>query len=363
MRSANGSISKMDKDRYRLRVEYPRDPKTGKRTRKTKVVRGSRKQAQAELNKMLLKAGQVEAASDSVTLDEFFEAVYMPKAERELREITTRRYRREYETYWSDLFGSMPLARLDPIAIETHIYTIETAPARLKAYKILRQVLNRAVRMKMLATNPMTAIDPPKVKGYEPHPLDVGETLLLLDHFQGHLVEPAVLVAVGGGLRRSEIVALNWSDVSPEGDVTVDDAITSVDGVAHRDEPKTRNSVRVVRLPGSIAERLNALRPPDDDPLVANLNGERMHPDRLTRLYTRHMKERPEGLPYISLKDLRHTSLTLTIDSGVDLLSVSLRAGYASTAITERFYLRPHKVIDERAADSLDAYLRGPKCP
>ncbi len=52
-----------------------------------------------------------------------------------------------------------------------------------------------------------------------------------------------------------------------------------------------------------------------------------MKPAVLTHRFIRERDSLPEGVKRISLKNLRHTSLTLAYDSGADLLDVSRRAG------------------------------------
>lgn len=356
MRSSKGSIEKIGKDHYRVFVEFPRDPVTGKRKRKTKTVRGSKKKAEETKIRLLMEAGDVEAIEEDMTLDVFWTGYYFPRVESECRPNTVAGYRYKYETFWREPLGSLLLREITPALVERELSAIEGQKKRLQAFKMLRQILNHAVRSNFLSLNPLNNMYVPKVERYHPEVLSADQVILLLEHFHGHPIEPAVLVAVGCGLRRSEIAALDWGDLKG-GQVVVDDAITTVRGKPHRDLPKSETSRRLVTVPGFAMSRLDQIRRSNDSPLVTDTDGGRMNPDNITKAYIRHMKDAPEGLPYVSLKNLRHTSLTLTYESGVDLLTVSRRAGHSGTAITAHYYLRPSHAVDEAAADSLDRLI------
>ena len=112
-------------------------------------------------------------------------------------------------------------------------------------------------------------------------------------------------------------------------------------------------------LPPSIAARLEELREDDGVPLLVNAKGGRLHPDRLTHGYLERRDTLPEGVKRVTLKNLRHTSLTLALEGGADLLAVSRRAGHSTSTITAHYYLRPHESVDEAAAAGLDELLKG----
>lgn len=356
MRSAQASIVELDKGkRYRVFVQAGRDPKTGKRKRKTKTVRGSRKDAEKVKAKMLVEIGEPDYARDEITFAELWHDYYIPHCRENLRERTVFGYEQHYKLV-EDPLGPLKLSRITSYVLQSALDAIDGENRRFEAFKVARQALNKAVRWGLIESNPCDAVERPKKPRYEPEVLDAQDAEVYLWHFRDTPIEAAVLLAIGAALRRSEIIALDWGDVSG-GKAIVDDAVTSVGGRATEGDTKTPFSCRGVHLPTRIGERLEELRKDPHTPVLASPTGLRMNPDNLTRDYTAWAKKLPAGVPRIPLKNLRHTSLTLTLEGGADLLAVSRRAGHSSVAITSAYYLRPHEGVDKAAAASLDAKL------
>jgi integrase len=356
MRSAKGSVYKLGKDHYRVQVEGARNPKTGKRQRITRVVRGSRRKAEEVKAALLVEAGSPDTARESMTLQAFWESLYADSI-RGLREKTKYEYASKWSAYIEEPLGGMPLRSIRPATVQTWLQTIDGDSRRVEAMSLLSRVLSKAAKFDLLGSNPCDHVNRPKRPRYKPEVLTAEQARAYLRNAAGSDVEAAVLIALGGGLRRSEIVAIDWRDIDPDGTVTVDDAVTSVGGRAVDDRPKTENSTRLVHLPAGVARRLNELRSADADPVLADSNGNRMNPDNVSKHYRKWLGTLPDGLPRITLKNLRHTSLTLTLESGVDLLAVSRRAGHSNVGITASYYLRPHESVDIGAAESLDSLL------
>ena len=357
MRSAKASVQKLGDNYYRVQVEAGRDPVTGKRVRISKRVRGSRKEAERVKVKELAKIGETEQARQSMTLDDFYATLYLPDAKARLRKTTIEGYESHYHTYIEKSIGRTHLQEITPLIINMWLNTIDGQARKFEAFKLLRQVLNKAVKWDLIEYNPCNRIDAPKKERYKPQVLTVEETVTYINYFRNHCLEAAVLILIGAGLRRSELCALNWSDITLDGAITIDNAVTVVHGKANEDTTKTEFSKRVVHLPPTIAKRLNEIREDYSVPICHEDNGERMNPDRITRVYNQHIKQLPADIKRVSLKNLRHTSLSLSIESGVDLFAVSRRAGHSNVGITAAYYLRPHESVDINAADSLDQFL------
>ncbi|MGH7662462.1 MAG: site-specific integrase [Vulcanimicrobiaceae bacterium] len=74
-------------------------------------------------------------------------------------------------------------------------------------------------------------------------------------------IEAAVVTAIGTGLRRGELLALQWRDIDLNaGTLTVNRAIEHVDGRTRFKEPKTKRSRRTISLPAFVVERLRQHR-------------------------------------------------------------------------------------------------------
>ena len=359
MRNAHGSIRKHGEGAWRVEVEIGRDVETGKRRRTSKVVRGSKKHAADVLAAMLAEHGETDAARE-MTLAAFWHQVYMPRCSERLRPSTVAAYGYNYHRYIEKPLGALSLRQITPSVIDGWLSHIDGAKKRLQAYKALRQILNKAMRLDLIKRNPCSNVEVPKVPRYRPEVLNAEDAAAYLEHFHGAAIEPVVLIAIGAGLRRSEICALDWGDVK-EGKVTVEKAVTTVNGKPHEDLPKSDFGVRVVALPPPIAARLEELRGEDDAPLVPDSTGGHMNPDNVSHAYEKARDTLPQDVQRVSLKNLRHTSLTLALEGGADLLAVSRRGGHSTPSITAHYYLRPHESVDEAAAEGLGALLERSK--
>ena len=361
MRSAQASIVKVGNNHYRVFVEAGRDAKTGKRKRYTKTVRGSRKDAEKVKTDLLIKAGNADVHSD-VTFGEYALSVYLPEKRAQLKTTSYEAYERRLAQHVIPLIGDEKLCDLTAQAIRRAISSIEGPKVQREARRMVHMVCQHAVYNDHLQSNPCDRVQPPRVERYEPEVLDEQDIEVYLWHFKGTRAEPIVLLALGGAFRRGEMVALNAEDIDREtGATVIDDSIVPTNAGPERGDPKTENGFRVVHLPKAILSRLVEVMP-ERGPVIRRLDGKRYSPASVTHVYERERDRLPEVVPRISLKNLRHTSLTLSYDSGADILDVSNRAGHSGTAITARYYLRPKGERDKKTALLMDEALCDKMC-
>ena len=356
-RSSLGSIRKRPDGSWRVEVESGRNPITGKRIRKSRVVHGTKKQAEKVKQELLLELGDKYALRGGITLDFFFQRFYLPDARKRLRYSTVDDYEGKYRLYIQTALGGLQLLDLTPLTVDAWLHSIDGESKQHKAFQLLHQILARAVRLNVIQSNPCDHIERPKRPSeYEPEILSPDEVPYYLEAFKGSSIEAAFLLCLGCGLRRSELVALDWEDIA-DGEVTITHAMTSTGGTVKDDAPKSRFGVRTVTIPPSFLTRLEELR--GTGAIAKSSVGTRMHPDNLTSAYKKILRSLPDGVKRIPLKNLRHTSLSLAANAGVDILAISRRAGHSNVGITSRYYLRPDKAVDKAAADAMDKLLGG----
>lgn len=355
-RSSSGSIQKRPDGSWRVEVECGHNPITGKRNRASKVVRGSKKQAEKVKQELLIKLGNTDALKGGMSLDFFWERFYLPAKREKLRPKTLYDYEGKYRKHIQPSLGALNLSDITPIAIDSWLRTVEGEKMRPKVFQLLHGILERAVRLDLLQSNPCDRMDRPRTPDdYEPEVLTPADISYYLEAFRGTDIEAAVLLCIGCGFRRSELVALDWEDLQ-SGEVPITHAITSYGSDTYNGKPKSRFGDRVVQVPGTILQRLEEIR--GTGPICV-ADGERMHPDSVSRSYKRILKTLPDGVKRVTLKNLRHTSLSLAANAGVDILAISRRAGHSGVGITSRYYLRPDKAVDKAAADAMDTLLGG----
>lgn len=193
-------------------------------------------------------------------------------------------------------------------------------------------------------------------------------------------------IAIYGGFRRGEMVALNWDDINFEKmSVRITKSVSKTKSKGQiLKEPKTPTSVREIRLPeecfrilkdwkeeevqmmwklGSAWEGYRGKDFDQNSVFIRVDNGERMDVDTPTHkfreiieMYNESLKEDEEDLrlPIIRLHDLRHTSATLLLASNTDIETVSHRLGHSKASITLDVYGHALETMDEKASDTLE---------
>lgn len=359
MRSIRGSIRSAGKGRWRVSVSAGYDPVTGKRIRRDKTIEGTKRDAEELKSRFINEVG--ETSETTITTQYFLERIWLPHM------LPPRVRQRTYDGYESKIrvhvvpyIGRARIDALTPLVLDRWMARLQaagvSAHTRLHAYRVLRTALRQAVKWRMITTNPLQAVTPPTPERHDPMVLTVDEVRHLLTAVEGDLIEPAIALAIGCGMRRSEICGLKWEDVDlGNGRVYVRRGRHVVAGKVIEEPPKTDRSHRAISLPKPIIEILKQYEEADGY-VVSDDDGKPMHPDVLSRRYVK-LRE-AAGLPAeVPLRNLRHTHATIALESGVDIVVVSRRMGHSTVTTTDRIYLRPGRAADELAADSIGDLL------
>ena len=350
MRSHFGAIQYLGKNRYRISVEGERNP-DGKRTRRSKVVRGSRRDAENALAVMRLEAGQPPEAG--MTVSEYWELVYRPSLG-VLAPSTVNGYERIWKRYVRDLFGGSKLCDLKARLIESKLSSIPAPGEQENAYKLMRQIVNLAYRDELIADNPFSRkIRRARKRAYEPPVLTLEMVSDWCDAVKGTRFEAVLLCMLFGGLRREEAAALYWDDVAFDSGfaiISVDKALTEVSGKKVAGPTKTPRSERTVFVSGYASDRLSslALQGPMV-PLCADRTGHRMSPDKITKEYKAMM---PPDL-YVPPRNLRTSYATIQQALGTPDSVISRTLGHTNLKVDYGHYFASNQTAYMAAAKAL----------
>ena len=199
--------------------------------------------------------------------------------------------------------------------------------------------------------------------------VDVGveriEEIRLL-HGNASSPERACSSVIATGMRRGEILALRWSDLSPDLSLAhVRRGLQPTAGGLVFELPKTKRSRRAVVLPTFLIPYLIRQRKdqgrrraehPDaweeHDLVIDRGNGRPRHPDTLSSGWATFVRKR--GLPHVRFHDLRHAHATLMLSKGIHPKIVSERLGHASIGITLDTYSHVLPAMQQEAAEAFD---------
>jgi integrase len=349
-----GSVVRRGKTSWRLKYEADRDPITGKRVTRYVTVRGTKKQAQAELVRLLAQMEDGAAVNPSkLTIAAYLRSWL--EYNTELSPKTLERYRQLAEQQIIPHLGAIPLQKLRPADVqEWHAILLQrggdggrSLSARTvgHAHRVLRAALARAANVEIIARNVTAVVRPPKVAAKEIAILSPVQVADVLARLQGHILLPPVTVALGTGIRRGELCGLRWSDVDlAAATIRIEHSIEETAAGLRQKAPKSRHGRRTLSLPRATVEALQAHRlwqaeqrlacglgrPSADDLVFTAPDGRALSPDNLSRDWRRAVLALK--LPAVMFHGLRHTHASTLIAGGVDVLTISRRLGHATPA-------------------------------
>ena len=220
------------------------------------------------------------------------------------------------------------LAGLQPRQIQSfYLHEAETLKntSILRFHANLHKALKYAVRIDLIASNPVDKVDRPKPQAFMASYYSAEEMEKLFEAAQGHKLELIIQLAAFYGLRRAEVMGLRWEAIDFEAKtLTIRHIVTStrIDGkkiLVEADRAKTKSSLRTLPLVDPIAERLKAVKEQQEynqkicgncynqeylGYVFVDAMGNLIQPDSVTTGFPQLLKEK--GLRRIRFHDLRH---------------------------------------------------------
>lgn len=237
----------------------------------------------------------------------------------------------------------------------------------LNLHLVLTQALSQAVRWQLLASNPAAGAQPPRPRRTPRLVADPSLVEKLLLATTGGRYELPCALAVATGMRRGELLALRWSDLSS--DFSQARVVRTLQPTQHGlvfEEPKTQRSRRTVVLPAFVRRYLDEQREDqqarrvelgdgwqEHGLVIERGDGRPFNPDTLSAGWARFL--RTKELPPVRFHDLRHAHATLLLLQGVHPKIVSERLGHASVGITLDIYSHVLPSMQAEAAEAFDA--------
>jgi integrase len=333
-----GNLTRRGANSWRLKLAAGRDPATGKRLTRFSTVRGTKRQAEAELARQVAAqdAGTLVEPSKT-TLADYLRSWIETAATLRLSPKTAERYRQLIKHQIVPYLGALPVQKVKPVHVATWHATLLkagghgggalTARTVGHAHRVLHKALADAARYELLVRNPAALVSPPKVAGEEMEILSADQVKAVLAAMRSTVIFPQVVVLLSTGMRRGELVGLQWGDLDLEaGKLRIERAVekTKARGLRLK-SPKTKHGRRLITLPTGAVEILRQHRKaqieirlalgigglPADAFVFGTVEGAPRDPDRITQDWKRFTAAR--GLPKVTLHALRHAHASALI--------------------------------------------------
>ena len=367
---------------YQIIIELPFNHEKGKRNRIFKTVKGTKKEAEKVMRKMMDDLENHTYIKDNnMTIKEFME-MWVDLYLINLSPTTLKGYKYQIDNYIiNQKIGKTRLQDLTTSDVQQWINTLQkvsplsneplSAKTIKNIYHNLCAAIDKAVELEFVKKNVCKAVSLPKVQKYTAEVYDENEIQQLLNAIKGTDMELPLMIDINLGLRRGELLALKWKHIDFEkGCVSIEDNMVEVDRNVSADRvltktPKSISGQRVIPISSALKEYLKKAHTDyllrklkmgkdffDGDYVVCQENGKPYKPNSFTSKFNNFLKN--NNLKHIRLHDLRHTNATLMLTQGISPKVAQMRLGHSDYSTTMNIYSHVLKSVETEAAEKIE---------
>ncbi|MGL5258383.1 MAG: tyrosine-type recombinase/integrase [Proteocatella sp.] len=369
-----GTIRDLGNGKWELRISNGYDANKKQRRLTKRIKATSKRQAQKILDewKFLLANKPQDIADSKITFAQFVQ-IWDERHNSKLSDTTKIGDRQRLELRILPEFWGMKLKKITPDRIIDFVKKIQQEGINQRTggcisattihahYKLISQILNKAVEWGYLAENPCYKIpksERPRPE-YHHHPIwnemELKHFLQLVDELKDNPMnikhQLMFYISLLTGARKGELCALTWDKINfEEKSIYIDKSLQFVKGV-NRDfgKPKTKSSVRKLYLDDRIVKLLKKHKYYQD--LYLSKRGYD-NPQNIVFLATRRIENelkpvsascfyiwlskfrRENGFSHITVHSLRHMAATYALMYGAPLTVVQTMLGHTNVRTT-----------------------------
>ncbi|MCU1498517.1 MAG: hypothetical protein JWM47_2470 [Acidimicrobiales bacterium] len=373
-------------NRYYVVIYEGTDPKTGKPRHRWYTGGATRREAEKELNSIVKRVHDGDYRSpERITLGAYLTERWIPLRKSQVRQSTWDSFRRTINLHVLPHIGQIPIEKLTPDDLDC-LYAFLLTEGRRNGgggglspktvrniHNLLHKALADAVRKGRITRNVADMADPPKPRMTSSMQVwDAEQLRQFLDEIADHPLAAAFYLAANTGMRRGEVLGLQWRDVDLDGArLSVHRSVLNVAYAKTVDDVKTLTGRRSIDLDDRTVDVLREWRrsqraemklvgrqASNDDMVFARPDGTPVHPDYFSQSFERHLAK--SDLPRIRFHDLRHTHATILLKANVPVKVVSERLGHSSPAFTMTVYQHVLPGMQAEAAAKFGEAVFGP---
>lgn len=296
---------------------------------------------------------------------------YQQYAKQTLRPTTQSGYENMIYNHIITDIGKMPLNKLTQNDLQQFYTRLKNGGRQVRTelygkglsdrmvrgcHAMCRKGLEKAVADGLIRVNPAIGCKLPPKKAKEMQVLTKEEMQRFIAQAKADGYFELFLLELCTGMRRGEIVALQWDDLNMQtGELHICRQATTVKGKIYVCAPKTKSSIRTVILPPDIVKILAEYK--------KRVNSRWMfpspvkedapyHPSAVRKVLDRTL-ERAE-CKHIRFHDFRHTFATTALANGMDVKTLSAIIGHISSETTLNVYTHITDNMQRSAANKIE---------
>ena len=373
-KSGTGTIRQRKDGRWEGRTVVGYDDKGLPKTKN--VLAKTKHECQEKLTKLMETVGS--AKSEKICADmpfgEWMDFWYQTYIKSGLRPATQNTYESTIYQHIIPQLGKIPLCQLtqkdlqqfyahlkkEGRLVRTEQYGKGLSDRMVRmCHAKCRAALDQAVQENLIQTNPAVGCKLPPKRSREMQVLSRQELQRFLIQAKADGYFELFLLDLSTGLRRGELLALQWSDLDLDtGTLSVTKQVYEVNGKMQLSVPKTKASIRKLVLPPAVVEVFREYRKTAKSrwlfPSPKNLDMPLTPGSMLRRL---HIILERARCKQIRFHDLRHTFATMALENGMDIKTLSAMLGHVSAATTLDIYTHVTGDMQTEAAAKIDRGL------
>ena len=354
-------------------VSFRVTDRNGKRIQKQlstgiKAEKGNKRKAEKRMQEILEQWEGIVAVTDKALLCDYI-ADWVERDKSRVQITTYDGYKHMLNKYIYPYFKNTRLNVQDVKPMHIEKYCAEkindglSPNTVIKHLAVIRTALQDAVKNGIIRTNPADLVEKPKKVKPKHDYYKQYELQKLLAVVKGTNIEVPVFLAIVFGLRRSEVLGLTWSAIDFDNmTLTICNKVTRgvVDGKVteiESDTLKSETSNRTFMMNEAVRNYLENVRKQQEqyarrtekyiDYVCVNEIGDRIKPDYITHKFKDLLAE--NNMRPIRFHDLRHSCISLLVNSNFNMKLVQEYAGHADFTITANTYA--HTDLTEKQAE------------
>lgn len=330
--------------------------------RKRKDLYGKTRKEVAEKLKIILRDVQqgTPVVDDRQTVEQFLQHWLDAIIVEKVRPKTLHSYREIARLHIIPDLGKKPLTKLTAQHVQSLLSQKRQSglSARTVAYirSVLVMALKQAMKWDLVTRNVAELVSAPREDTKELTVLTQQQSTQLFEAARGNRFEALYMTALLLGLRRGEVLGLEWQHVDfDQRLIHIRKSITLIRGTTSISELKTKSSRRTLPLPEVLIEPLHKQKERQDlekqtagpewnehGLVFTTRYGTPINPSNLLKWFQKLLNE--ADLPHIRFHDLRHSCASLLAAQGVPARVAMDILGHSDIRITQNIYTH---VFDE----------------